>query len=151
MKKFEWRLQKVLEVNKKKQEVKKAELFKISEQLAVAKTSLLTQRRILQDEIDKVAKDNPSLRLDRQQLLLKSCKVNDEIIKKITEKVQELQKLKNQATEEYIQLRKFTEGLEKLREKAKAEHMQEQEKIQQRQEDERTNVHFTRQMLNGNL
>jgi len=150
MKKFEWRLQKVLEVNQKKLEAKKAELFKISEQLAVTRASLITQKRILQNEIEKVAKEKSSQRLARQQLLLVSCKKNDEIIKRLKGQVQELQILKDKATEEYIKLKKFTDGLEKLREKAKTEHIQQQEKQQQRLADEQTNARFARALLNEN-
>lgn len=147
MKKFVWRLQKVLEVNQKKLDIKKAKLFRISEQLAVAKASLFTQKKILQAEIDKVTKNSPPIRLNHQQLLMKSCKVNDEIIKKLAMQVQDLQTQKNKATEEYIKLKKFTEGLEKLREKAKAQHIQQQEKIQQRLADEQSNVRFARQLM----
>ena len=47
MKKFVWRLQKVLEINEKRQQAKKAELFKITEKLALARANLLAQQRIL--------------------------------------------------------------------------------------------------------
>jgi flagellar FliJ protein len=150
MKKFQWRLQKVLEVNQKKQDAKKTELFKISEQLVVTKASLITQKRILKNEIEKVAKDNSAQKFAQQQLLLQSCKKNDEIIKKLNRQVQELQKLKDKATQEYIELKKFTEGLEKLREKAKNEYIWKQEKLQQKLADEQTNARFARAVLKKN-
>ena len=74
-------MQKVLEVNQKKQQAKREELFKISEQLAVARANLLAQKRILQNEIEKVAKNSTSGRLNSQELLLKSCQTNDKIMK----------------------------------------------------------------------
>ena len=147
MKKFVWRLQRVLEINQKKLQAKKAELFKIAEQLALARVNLLAQKRILQNEIEKVAKDGTSQRLNSQELLLKSCRINDKIIKNITKQIQELQTLKEQATREYIKMKNFTEGLEKLREKAKAEHIKQQEKLEQKQDDEQTSIRFVRDLL----
>ena len=142
MKKFVWRLQKVLEVNEKRQQAKKAELFKITEKLAIARANLLAQQRILQDLIEDVAKIKPTERIDKQQLLLKSTKKNDDLIREYEDQIRQLEMDQKRLTDEFLKIKKFTESLKKLREQDKQKFILEQEKIEQKEMDEHTSMRF---------
>ncbi len=146
MKKFTWRLQRVLDLKQKQQQAKKSELLKITEQLAVTRTILLAQKRILADAIENVAKNEPRERLTRQPLLLQSSRQNDKLIKKLLEKVAELQKKQHEATVEFLKLKRAAEAMEKLRERTKQKFIAQQEKIDQKEMDERTTLRFARKM-----
>ena len=147
MKKFVWRLQKVLEVNEKRQQAKRVELFKVTEKLALARASLLAQQRILQDLIETVAKLDPASRLDSQQLLLKSTKKNDELIKKYKDEIRQLELDQKRITAEFLKIKRFTEALEKLREQDKREFIAEQEKLEQKEMDEHTSIRFAGKLI----
>lgn len=54
MKRFTWRLQKVLDIKSQQEQLKRNELFRIAEQLAVKRGELLMRRRILQDLVTEV-------------------------------------------------------------------------------------------------
>jgi flagellar biosynthesis chaperone FliJ len=142
MKKFVWRLQKVLEINEKRQQVKKAELFRITEKLALARANLLAQQRILQDLIEDVAKLKPSERLNRQQLLLKSTKKNDELIREYEDEIRQLEMDQKRLTDEFLKIKRFTESLKNLREQDKQKFIIEQEKLEQKEMDEHTSMRF---------
>ena len=142
MKKFVWRLQKVLEINQKRQQAKKAELFKITEKLALARASLLAQQRILQDLIENVAKQSPAERLDQQQLLLKSTKKNDELIRKYKDEIRQLQMDQKRLIAEFLKIKRFTESLKNLREQDKHKFIIEQERLEQKEMDEHTSTRF---------
>jgi flagellar FliJ protein len=142
MKKFVWRLQKVLEVNQKRQQAKKAELFKTTEKLALARANMLAQQRILQDLIENIAKQSPAERLDRQQLLLKSTKKNDELIRKYEDEIRQLEMDQKRLTTEFLKIKRFTESLENLREQDKSKFIAEQEKLEQKEMDEHASMRF---------
>ena len=142
MKKFVWRLQKVLEINEKRQQAKKAELFRITEKLAIARANMLAQQRILQDLIEDVAKQNPAERLDKQQLLLKSTKKNDELIRKYEDEIRQLEMDQKQLIAEFLKIKRFTESLKNLREQDKQKFIIEQEKLEQKEMDEHTSMRF---------
>ncbi len=142
MKKFVWRLQKVLEINEKRQQAKKAELFKVTEKLALARANLLAQQRILQDLIEDVAKQKPAERLDKQHLLLKSTKKNDELIRKYEDEIRQLEMDQKRLTAEFLKIKRFTESLKNLREQDKQKFIHEQEKLEQKEMDEHTSIRF---------
>lgn len=144
MRKFVWRLQKVLDVNEKKQQAKQVELFQVTEKLALTRANLLAQKRMLRDLIEKVAADNDENRFSRQQLLLKSTRHNDELIKKHEQEIVRLEQLRKQLMEEFLKLKKSTEALEKLREQHKRKFIADQEKLEQKESDEHTSMRFAR-------
>ena len=49
MRRFKWRLQRVLEVKRKEEQVKRAELMQITEQLSQARGELFMQKRKLEE------------------------------------------------------------------------------------------------------
>jgi flagellar biosynthesis chaperone FliJ len=152
MKKFVWRLQKVLEVNQTRQQAKRVELFRVTEKLALARANLLAQQRVLQDLIESVAgQKNPAKKLSRQQLLLRSTKKNDELIKKFRDEIRQLEMDRKRVTAEFLKIKRFTESLEKLREQDKRIFIAEQEKLEQKEMDEHTSMRFAgRLMQSGN-
>jgi len=142
MKKFVWRLQKVLEINEKRQQAKKAELFRTTEKLALARANMLAQQRILQDLIEDVAKQNPAERLDKQQLLLKSTKKNDDLIRKYEDEIRQLEMDQKRIIAEFLKIKRFTESLKNLREQDKHKFIVEQEKLEQKEIDEHASMRF---------
>ncbi len=147
MKKFVWRLQRVLEIRQSQLLLKKAELMKLNELLAVKRTELLNQQRILQQIIEQVAQNNTGDKLPQQRLLLISSRINDKKIKTLKNEVEELHRRQKEKTAEYLKLKRFTEGMEKLRDKAKQEYITAQEKLDQKEMDERAAMSFARSML----
>lgn len=149
MKRFAWRLQKVLEVNQKRQQAKRAELLKITEKLALARANLLAQQRILQDLIESVGRQTPAKRLGQQQLLLKSTKKNDELIKKYKDQIRRLEVEQKQVTAEFLKIKRFAEGLENLRERDRRRFITEQERLEQKEMDEHTSMRFAGRLMRG--
>ena len=87
MKRFVWRLQRVLDVKTIEEQTKKTELFKLTEKLAQTHGQLLMQKRILEDLIADISGKSPQNRLSEQELLLKFSVTIDEQIKQLNNKV----------------------------------------------------------------
>jgi flagellar biosynthesis chaperone FliJ len=144
MKRFVWRLQRVLDIRKKEEQKTRAELLALTERLAQTRGELLMQQKMLEDIINGLTGENPKKRLGRQEFFLKFSAASDEQIKKLEDKVNELGTQQRDKIAEVLKLRRFTEGLERLRTEAKMRFISEQEKLEQKQLDEGATVSFVR-------
>jgi flagellar FliJ protein len=144
MKQFVWRLQRVLDIRKKEEEKARAELLELTERLAQTRGELLMQQKMLEDIINGLTGENPKKRLGKQEFFLRYSAASDEQIKELEDKVNELESQQRDKIAEVLKLRRFTEGLEKLRTEAKMRFITEQEKLEQKQLDEGATVSFVR-------
>ncbi len=150
MKRFVWRLQRVLDIKTKEEQAKRAELFQLTEKLAETRGKLLMRKRILRDIAAGIAKKEPQKRLHEQQLFLKFSTINDELIKKLQSEICELESQQRKKITEVLKARRFKEGLEKLRAEAREQYITEQEKLEQKTLDEVATV-FSARLNNRNL
>jgi len=144
MKRFVWRLQRVLDIRTKEEQKARAELLKLTEKLAETRSELLTWRKMLEEIINGLAARNPKNRLGRQEFFLRYSAASDEQIKKLENMVKELESKQREKIAEVLKLKRFKEGLEKLRVEAKIQFINEQEKLDQQQLDEGATVLFVR-------
>ncbi len=149
MKRFVWRLQKVLEVKSKQEQLKRNELFRIAEQLAAKRGELFLRHRILQDLMAEIQADGSPARWNTQEFFLRQATTDDEWIRQLQAEIATLEIRHQEKTAELLAVRRFKEGLEKLREQAKEQYLREQEKLEQRESDERTTSAFVRNESNG--
>jgi flagellar export protein FliJ len=146
MKRFTWRLQRLLDLKKKTEKAIEVELLRLTERVAKAKAHLMEERRRLRDTMIAIAQAHPQQRLAQQQFFMKYCPVDDEQLKQIENHVQQLGELQRCKREELIEIKRLKEGMEKLRAKAKAEFVYEQEKQEQKESDDRTNTAYARKI-----
>ena len=144
MKRFVWRLQRVLDIKTKQEQKKKAELLEITEKLTQTQGELLTQKRILEDIIQGLRSKHPKKRLSEQELFLRCSATSDELIKKLKNKISGLESQQKEKIVEVLKVRRFKKGLEKLRCDAKTEYIKSAEKLEQKEADERTTIGFVR-------
>jgi flagellar biosynthesis chaperone FliJ len=144
MKRFAWRLQKVLDVKTKQEQIKRNELFQITEQLAAQRGELLMRQRILQDLMAEIQGHESPARLNAQEFFLRHAAADDEQIRRLQEEIAALHVRQKEKTAELLAVKRFKEGLEKLREQAKEQYLREQEKTEQKESDERTTLAFVR-------
>ena len=148
MKRFVWRLQRVLDIKAKEEKIKRAELFELTQRLAASRGELLMQQRILQEIIDCLTLKNPRERMSEQEFFLRHSQANDELIKKLKDKVSELESQHRKKIAEVIRIKRFKEGMERLRAAAKRRFIEEQEKLEQKELDERATISFVRKTHN---
>jgi len=144
MKRFVWRLQKVLDVKTKEEQLKRTELFRLTEHLATKRSELLIRQRILQDLMADIAKDTSPERLRAQELFLRQAQTDDAQIRLLREEIADLQTRQREKTAEVLAAKRFKEGLEKLRAQAREQFIKEQEKLEQKELEDRATVAFVR-------
>jgi flagellar FliJ protein len=147
MKRFVWRLQRILEIETKKEQKMRSELLELTEKLAETRGVLLTQQMILKEIMAGLAGENPKKRLGRQEFFLRFSGTSDEQIEKLKEKMNALESQQREKIAELLKVRRFKEGLERLRAEAKTQFIKEQEKLEQKELDEIATVSFARNMI----
>ena len=147
MKRFVWRLQRILDIKTKKEQKMRSELLELTEKLAETRGVLLTQQMILKEIMAGLAGENPKKRLGRQEFFLKFSGTSDEQIEILKEKMSALESQQREKIAELLKVRRFKEGLERLRAEAKTQFIKEQEKIEQKELDEMASVSFARNMI----
>ncbi len=144
MKRFVWRLQKVLDVKTNEEQTKRLELLRITERLAETRGVLLAQQRILKEMLLGITVESSCGRLKSQEFFLRHCSASDEQIKRLRTMVTVLKFQQQQTQGEVLEVRRFKEGLEKLRSQAKQRFVFEQERIEQKELDEMASIRFLR-------
>ncbi|RKY08480.1 MAG: hypothetical protein DRP66_04470 [Planctomycetota bacterium] len=147
MKRFAWRLQRVLDIKGKEEQIKRAELLGVTEKLAQTRGVLAMQKRLLMNIIDGLTEEHPGKRLANQELFLRSSTTNDELIKKLESRIRQLETQQKEKIAEVLKVRRFKEGLEKLRVEAKSQFIREQEKLDQKEADEMVATGFARKII----
>ena len=147
MKRFKWRLQRVLDIKKKEEQVKRAELVDITEQLSQAHGQLFMQKRILEDLIDSVSQAHPQEQLSRQEFFMAHSGTNDMKIKKLEKDIKTFTARQKEKIAEILKIKQFNEGLEKLRAEAEIKFVSDQEKLEQKDMDEAAVFRFARQIM----
>jgi flagellar protein FliJ len=144
MKRFVWRLQKVLDIKSKEEQVKQMELFRLTEMLAERQSELLLRQQTLREIMREITRDRSAQRLGTQEFFLRHAATNDRFIEELRGQIRDLELGRREKTEEVLAAKRFREGLEKLREEAKGQFIQEQERLEQRESDDQTMIAFAR-------
>jgi len=149
MKRFVWRLQRVLDIKAKEEQLRRTELFRLTELLTAKRGELLMRKRVLENLLDDIRNDRSPERLSSQAFFLQRVAVDDERIRKLKEEIATLEVRHKEKTAEVLAVRRFKEGLEKLRAQAKEEYIREEERLEQKELDDRTTISFARRETVG--
>jgi flagellar export protein FliJ len=144
MKRFVWRLQKVLDIKTKEEQLKRMELFRLTETLAMKRSELFMRQRVLREIATEITRNASSGRLGMQEFFLKNAGTDDQIIRTLQSEIHDLEAQQKEKMAEVLTAKRFKEGLEKLRTEAKTRFIVEQERLEQKEMDDRTTVAFAR-------
>ena len=118
----------------------------MTETLAQTRGELFTQQRILNDILESIANEKPGERLKRQEFFLRNSAASDERIRQLKKSIAELESRQKEMIAAVLKIKRARESLERLREQAKRNFIEAQEKIEQKQLDEMATQSFTREL-----
>ena len=147
MRKFVWRLQRLLDIKIKQEEVKRGELVSVTQQAVAVRGKLMMQRTLLRLKMEEVAEADATERISEQRLFLQLAHVVDRKITELEEQLAKVEELRQEKMQEVMEIRKFRKGLEKIRENDKVEFVKEQERLEQIDLDDKTSVRYARNIL----
>jgi len=144
MRRFAWRLQKVLDIRRRQEQGRRTELFQTTERLAAKRGELLLRQRVLRDLLAEIGRHEPTQRLRVQEFFLRHAAADDEQMRRLQEEIAALDLRHQEQRAALLALRRSREGLEKLREQAWEQYRREQDRREQKDSDDRTAVAFVR-------
>jgi len=95
-----------------------------------------------------LTEEDPKKRLCKQEFFLRYSTTSDERIRKLEDKKKALESQQREKIAEVLKVKRFKEGMEKLRVEAKAQFIKEQEKLEQKEMDESAKISFIRKSRN---
>ena len=147
MKKFVWRLQRLLDIKIKQEDVMRSELVAVTEQALAVRSGIIVRKAALRKLLTDLSAKQAQQRLSEQEFFLKFAHVSEAEIKKLGLKLAELERIRHSKIQEIMKIRKFRKGLERLRAEAKAKYVKEQERQEQKDLDDKTTERFARKVL----
>ena len=109
---------------------------------------MLRRQKMLENIINGLTEENPKRRLGEQEFFLRYSATSDEQIRKLEDKKNGLESQQREKIAEVLKVKRFKEGMEKLRIEAKLQFIKEQEKLDQKQMDEGATISFVRKSQN---
>ena len=147
MKKFVWRLQKLLDVKTKQEELLRTEIMVVTQKAVSVRGQIMVRKTLLREMLAGLLAKETCERVKEQELFFRYAHVSDEIIRKLQSKLAELEEVRKVKVREIMKIRRFRKGLEKLRAKAQAEFMEEQNRFEQNDMDDKTTTRFARKIM----
>jgi flagellar export protein FliJ len=144
MKKFTWPLQRVLDIKEKQEKAAVTELFNLKEMVKQKEYEIDAEQTKLLKTLSQAKDQIKQGNIIGHEMLLKFSAANDKFIKTLKQRVGELEIKVKTKKKELLDLRRFKQGLEKLKTKACEKFNAKQQKIEQYQLDEIATVSFTR-------
>ena len=151
MKRFVWRLQRLLDLKTKQVELLRAELMALGERIAQIRASILMHKAEIRSRLAELRELPADQRPGKQQIFLQFVHVLDTRIRALEQTASRLDEQRKQKIKELMEVRKNQKSLEKLREKAKEVYHQEQEQAQQKETDETSSTAYARKLLMPSL
>lgn len=139
MKKFRWRLQRLLDVKAKQEEVLRGELIALMEKTAALRGRIMMLRAMLRSGLAQIRSLPGPERMEAQRQFLEYAPVRDRQIATLQRQLGELEVERKSKMDEMSRLRKFRKGLERLREQAAADHARQTDREEQKILDESFN------------
>jgi flagellar FliJ protein len=142
MARFFWRLQRVLDIRIKEEQVMRSVLMALSERMVMLRQEIMVIRVRIHTAIEELGNKNASERLAGQQIFMKYSEYSENEIISLEKELSETDKQRKEKMNEIVEKRKSIKALEKLRVKAKEEFLAETAHIEQQEIDEFTNNKF---------
>ena len=147
MKKFRWRLQRLLDIRLKQEEALRTELMGLMEQTAALRGRILMERAMLRSHLADLRQTAADRRIRRQQDFMACVSVVDARIAALQTDLNTLEQKRKEKTEAIMTVRKFRKSLERLKTQALDEYVYALHGEEQKNQDESTGVAFTRRLM----
>ena len=147
MRKYTWRLQRVLDVKVKQEEARRAELLAVTHRLLAARQAVIVQQATMRRILLELSRKEPAARIAEQPTVVKHMAFSDEKLKALKKRMDEIELERRKRAEELMEARKSRKAMEKLREKSKAEYLRRVNAVEQKELDELAGTRFVRNRI----
>jgi flagellar biosynthesis chaperone FliJ len=147
MKRFEWPLQRLLDVTEQRERAQRAEMQVITRETARLRQDAIAHRAGVQALIAELGRLVLVERLSRHVDFVRCCQAHDRQIEQLEARIAALAVRREEMMRLLVKTRKSRETLERLREEARQEYLRQQIKLEQTQFDETAHTAKARKMI----
>ena len=115
MKKFVWRLQRLLEIKLKQEQVLRGELVALTEQSVAVRGHIMVLKTSIRSQLMELKTLPADERMEAQAFYLEYVPVQDAKIRLLQDQWNELESKRREKLKELLKTQKFRKGLERLR------------------------------------
>jgi flagellar biosynthesis chaperone FliJ len=144
MKRFRWRLQRVLDITEQRERALRAELLALAQAIARVRQEILGRQALVRTILAELAQRSLPERLPEQALVLQCAAAEERILRRLRTRQKDLETQRAAKTEAYLRIRARRETLRRLREEARQKHLREQLLLEQKQFDETAHLAYAR-------
>ncbi len=144
MRRFQWTLQRLLDVTRQRETVLLGELEMLASRVASLQAEIVQRRVRLRGVLRDLGQLTASERLPRQAMFLSLAQADEREIRTLEGRCRELADRRKDKQALYVQTRRRREGLERLRGEALDRHRREMDREEQKQLDEAGCLQFAR-------
>ncbi len=151
MKKFAWRLQRLLDIKLKQEDALRGELAALTEKQVSVRGLILEIKTQVRERLEQLGQVEASQRIHEQAFFMRFADTIRQQLDSLDQKLRELETKRQEKIQEILQARKQRMTLEGLRQKAYEEYEEEVKKFEQNQLDDRNCVRYARMALSENI
>jgi flagellar export protein FliJ len=151
MARFFWRLQRVLDIRVKQEQVLRSELMMLSERMVVLRQEIMVIRARILSALEELGNKGTAERLSGQQTFMKYSEYSEKEIDFLKAELSKVDDLRKEKMNETLEKRKLIKALEKLRAKAKEEFLTESSHNEQKEIDEFTSNRYGALAIAGHI
>ena len=144
MKRFQWRLQRVLDITERREQVVRGELFALAGALTRVRQEIIRRQVLLRTVLEELARKGLAERIAQQILFFQQSASVTREIDRLKAELAKLEAERAEKTAVFMRLRGQRQTLERLRAEARERHRREEDKREQAQFDETAHIAFAR-------
>ena len=146
MRRFQWPLQRVLDVRIQQEHAMRPELVRISQEIAGVHREMFARQASLRSVLSELGDLPVEKRMPQQQEFMRNSEMEKMQMDRLRGELKGLQDMRQEKISELNKLRMARETLEKLREKARLKHNMVMRKLEQKELDENSHLVFGREL-----
>jgi hypothetical protein len=146
MKRFSWRLQRVLEITAQRERLLRAEVLALAHEIARVRHEIAARRKTVQTILDDLGRKALADRLGEQTIVLACAAAEERILAGLQGRREALESERKLKTEQFMKQRTLRRSLERLRETAYDKYRQAMAAREQAEFDEVSHIAFARRL-----
>ncbi len=146
MKRFHWRLQKLLDVKVQQEQVLRLDLIALTQQALKLRQQIILRRSAVRGWLMEMRKWSVEQRISQQDTVIRCVTATETQIKSLEEELQVQQAKRKEKTDELMQIRTSRQTFERLGEEARREHIRQELLREQKELDDGAQTAFARKM-----
>jgi len=144
MKKFRWRLERVLDITAQREKALRSELFALAQAVVRVRRAIVERRTALRILLEEMGRRPLADRLAEQALVMAYSAGEQRELRRLDARLAELEAERARKRKRFLQTRAMRETLERMREQAREDYLRQVAKREQSEFDEQAHIAFAR-------